>query len=452
MDIEILVKTLIAEVRTLQKENELQKKAIEIQDKEIADLRARLSRYEHPKTSQNSHLPPCKDPIGTQKVNLRQKTGRPVGGQKGHVGKTLTMQKPDEIIGLCSDFCTHCGADLSAKEASLLEIRQEIDLPPIRPIVKEYHKMRKVCQCGWVNDGEFPVGVNSRISYGSGVEAAVTYFNIRQRLPYQRLTDTMNEFCGLSMSPGTIGNILDRMVYRTSPAFETIRLGLTTSPVIGADETTCSVNGKTMWAWVIQNKQLTYIKAGLTRKKEEFEKMMPEGLPMSVLVTDCLAGYFSANVKTHQICTSHILRDLIYASQLYANQTWSKRMKKLILDALQLRKDAVGKIDTTHIQKRLQVLIDEPIDTAHEKIKALQKRLIKYRDYLFYFLEDENVPPDNNASERAIRAFKIKLKNSGCFRSLTGAQGFAQLHSIADTACKNGQSPLLAFQIAATIR
>jgi hypothetical protein len=84
-------------------------------------------------------------------------------------------------------------------------------------------------------------------------------------------------------------------------------------------------------------------------------------------------------------------------------------------------------------------------------MKALQKRLIKYRDYLFYFLKNEKVPPDNNASERAVRTFKVKLKVSGFFKSDTGAQCFAQLHSIADTARKNNQSPLSAFQAALDI-
>ena len=40
---------------------------------------------------------------------------------------------------------------------------------------------------------------------------------------------------------------------------------------------------------------------------------------------------------------------------------------------------------------------------------------------------------DNNASERGIRKLKIKLKNSGCFRSDLGADAFMDLHSIVET-------------------
>lgn len=48
------------------------------------------------------------------------------------------------------------------------------------------------------------------------------------------------------------------------------------------------------------------------------------------------------------------------------------------------------------------------------------------------------MPYDNNASEREVR--KIKQKVSGCFRTDEGADDFAKLHSIAETAMKNGNS------------
>jgi len=113
-----------------------------------------------------------------------------------------------------------------------------------------------------------------------------------------------------------------------------------------------------------------------------------------------------------------------------------------------LKKTGGGKIDDTSILQRFQTLLDQNIDQSYKKIKTLQKRLIKYKDYLFLFLKNEYVPPDNNASERSIRVFKIKLKVSGFFKSKAGAQRFALLHSIADTARKNNRSPFIVFQLA----
>jgi hypothetical protein len=41
-----------------------------------------------------------------------------------------------------------------------------------------------------------------------------------------------------------------------------------------------------------------------------------------------------------------------------------------------------------------------------------------------YCLHDWKIPPDNNASERAVRTFKVKQKVSGLFRSPEGANAY----------------------------
>ena len=52
------------------------------------------------------------------------------------------------------------------------------------------------------------------------------------------------------------------------------------------------------------------------------------------------------------------------------------------------------------------------------------------------FLYYENVEPDNNASERAIRNIKVKQKISGQFKTDKGGESFAILRTIIDTAIK----------------
>ena len=74
---------------------------------------------------------------------------------------------------------------------------------------------------------------------------------------------------------------------------------------------------------------------------------------------------------------------------------------------------------------------------AHHKTMTFFKAMVKLRECLFVFLYRTDVPPDNNASERAVRPIKVKMKISGQFKSLQ--QEFAILRSIVDTAIKNGQ-------------
>ncbi|OQY00755.1 MAG: hypothetical protein B6I20_08320, partial [Bacteroidetes bacterium 4572_117] len=57
----------------------------------------------------------------------------------------------------------------------------------------------------------------------------------------------------------------------------------------------------------------------------------------------------------------------------------------------------------------------------------------------------KDVPPDNNASERAVRNIKVKQKISGQFKSPEGTKRFAVIKSIIDTLTKNDLNVLEAL-------
>ena len=59
---------------------------------------------------------------------------------------------------------------------------------------------------------------------------------------------------------------------------------------------------------------------------------------------------------------------------------------------------------------------------------------------MWRFLDDPNVPFDNNASERALHPAVIHRKVIGGFRSLRGAIAYARYRTLEDTARKRGQS------------
>lgn len=60
----------------------------------------------------------------------------------------------------------------------------------------------------------------------------------------------------------------------------------------------------------------------------------------------------------------------------------------------------------------------------------------KYKNHFLNFLLDSNIPPDNNASERAIKNVKVKQKVSGLFKSFKGAQNYSIFRSCIDTVIK----------------
>jgi len=428
------------------------KQVVTEQKSEIEELKTRLSDYETKKNSTNSGKPPSSDFSKLKKTkSLKKSSGKKVGGQPGHKGRSMKMvSNPDYTEGHHPLYCNSCGNDLSSVEAKLFGKRQVVDIPEIIRTVTEHRVYQKACSCGCVSKASYPTGVDAPICYGKNTQALIAYLSARQYMPYKRLEEMLRGVFGLDICQGSIKNILDKTSNRLAPIYEIIRKSVLNSPVVGGDETSVNINGKNHWAWTFQNDKATFIGIHPRRGYMAIEGLMPEGFENTTIVNDCWASYFKTNAKSHQICTAHILRELQYFTERYKNQTWSGRLTKLIKVALKIhRLQNIGPNIITRITNMLKGLIDEVVDKSFKKIIALQKRLAKYQDYLFLFLQDELVPPDNNGSERAIRNFKVKQKVSGFFKTEKGAANYAILRSVCDTAIKNNQNPLTPFKLAA---
>ena len=90
------------------------------------------------------------------------------------------------------------------------------------------------------------------------------------------------------------------------------------------------------------------------------------------------------------------------------------------------------------LEKRLEHLLRQ---TFRGVGLNLLKRYRKYLDSLFVFLHRSDVPAHNNACERALRPSVIHRKVMGSFRSEWGAQSYAALATVLNTAKRNEQSP-----------
>ena len=347
-------------------------------------LEERLSHYEQRKNSSNSSTPPSQDPFREKRTtSLREKSGKKPGGQPGHRGSTLEFtERPDKVIKHKSRYCKVCGKDLTGLVPEFSGRRQVIDIPPIQPQITEHKIYSYRCSCGHCQVSDCPAEAHS--------------------------------------------------------------------PVVGADETGVCINGKNHWAWTFQSPNATFIDIDASRGKKVIDRIFGEGFPESTLVHDCWRSYFNTVSHAHQICTAHLLRELKYLTPLYKDD-WSKDFTRLLTEALKLKRELVPadylrpNEKRKLLEERLDELRQQLLDPKHKKLITFKNRLMQYRHHLFRFLYQYDVPPDNNASERAVRTFKVKQKISGLFRSSDGAKTFAIIRSVIDTSIKNYQNVWVAL-------
>ena len=443
-----LKKTKIKLEFSIKKKEELKDLSYEELLKYVEDLTDNVVQEKPKKNSDNSSIAPSTD-INKKKKNqsLRPKSTKKPGGQPGHTAKTLHQSdQPDEIITVpfTIEQCKKCGSALNDTLEALKEKRQvlDIDLQNISAKISEYQSFSKICPvCAYENhDNTFPNNVAPHISYGLNIQALVSYLSVSHYLSYARIVQLVSNLFHIELSEGTVDNILKRSAGTTKSEIEKIKARLAISGVVGIDETGCKINSDRHWHWVFQNSEDTLIVANKSRGSRVINETFEDGFVNACIVHDNYSSYNSLVAKNEQLCLAHKLRDLNYAIECDDTKVM-KELKMLLQEAMLDHKEMMSQQQRVILKQQYEESLDYllgcptiPKSETHRQIKSFTKA----REKIFTFLLHPNIPPDNNGGERAIRNIKVKLKVSGQFKTLQGAQDYAALRSIVDTSRKRG--------------
>jgi transposase len=450
VNIEIIVVFLFIEdtVTISKKEYENLKEQLSIALCLIKKLQEEILLLKNGRNSNTSSTPSSQDYGAHPKINLREKTDRKPGGQKGHKGRSLKMsENPDEIKKYYPKYCNHCGESFDENSVfNLQERKQEIIIPPIEPKYIEHQSYDCTCSKCWHKTGSpLPSHLNANIQYGANIQALISYMSVYQYIPSNRIRSFFKDILNLSISEDTIYNIIGAMCKKARPAYEIIKEKVTTSKVVGGDETGIKINGKKAWFWIFQNPSYTFIKAAYSRGYKTITESFADGFPLSVYVSDSLPAQLKIHTKAKQLCLAHLMRELKNFESAF-NCDWATKLKLLFKEAIGYeRKMAAENYLGTNpkiegFEAQLTELLEIDCSDKNKKIKAFVKRLRKNRSSILTFLHYLEVPPDNNGSERAIRNAKVKMKISNQFKSFDFANHYAVIRSVIDTTIKNSNN------------
>jgi transposase len=433
---------------------------------EVADLRARAGQ-----NSRNSSRPPSSEGLAKPAPkSLRRKSGRKPGRPPGQPGVTLEMtSRPDEVVTHEPGRCGDCGAGLFGAPVTGTGRRQVTDLPEeIRALVTEHRLVSRRCSCGTATAGAAPAGVNAPVQYGPRLSAVAVYLWHGQFLSRDRTCQALGEMFGVPVSPGAVAGMVRRVAASLEAPLEAIRRALITADVVHADETGFRVAGKLAWVHSASSGKLALITVHPRRGRAAMDAAGVLPLFGGILAHDCWAPYDGYDQVTHALCNAHALRELQAVTDAAPAGQWcwatqaaaALREMKRLADASLATGGTLDHVDqatmaTARHRYHSALLIGERQTGARagplmRKHNNLASRLLAREDDYLRYARDPRAPFDNNAAEREIRMSKLRIKVSGCMRSMAGAEAFCAIRSYLSTAAKHGIGKLDALTRAAT--
>jgi transposase len=438
----------------------------------IEELEARLNQDSH-----NSSKPPMSDGLKRPpKHSLRHKSGKKSGGQEGHQGHRLEpVAEPNRVVVHAVTGCRRCHAALEGGKVEAYEKRQVFDLPEkVELEVTEHRAEIKSCpQCGEINRGKFPAGINQGTQYGPRVRAQMVYFNIYQYVPLKRTREIMEDLYGQPVSEGTVVAAVAEAAQKVTPVVERVKEYLIrTEEAVHFDETGMHVGGL-KWLHSASTALATFFAIHAKRGRAAMDEIGILPKRTGWCIHDYWKSYLQYWQARHGLCGAHLLRELISLVENYL-QTWAQAMIDLLIEIKKgvesakasgeqaLSSEQLSDFRTRYDQIVADGLAVNPSPQRTEEqtgkrgrikqtpAKNLLDRLRDHPDKVLAFMYDFKVPFDNNLAERDIRMAKLKEKISGSFRSDSGSSAFCQVRSYISTAHKNRQPILNAIYLALT--
>ena len=440
-----LISALLKQNAELQSRNTDLLNQFSIFQKEILDLKAELSWYKSNRNSTNSHLPPSRDlHKPTPPKKKRKKSSRNPGGQHGHKANRLEkIDVADAVVVHDVAACMHCGEDIHAQQGEIIRTAQVFDIPRIEMRVTEHLKVKKCCpKCGRHTASELPGTLDYvDAQYGDNLKNLVTYLSTRQYCSVSRIAECISILSGAKISTGFVWDTIHQKAAQISPVYDQLLEKIKTSAVVGSDETGCRIGGQKAWMWVWCNDQYAYLKASENRGYATMTEVLgQEELPF-VMVSDCYPAQLKIKTAGKQICLAHLLRECEGLYEKY-NSKWALTLKAMLEQIIQITKeDTIGQKTILRIERELLSILKRVRGRAHEKVEVFRDRLYKLIESITTCLRNRLVPPTNNMSERALRSTKVKMRVSSLFRTFRGAQDYAILRSVIDTAILQGKHP-----------
>ena len=357
-----------------------------------------------------------------------------------------------------------CGADLAdAADLGVRYSHQVSDLPEeVRATTTQHDRHAAQCACGTVHVAGAPSGTGQpgTVTYGLRFQAWCVFLMVMHHVPVERCADIIESMSGTRPSDGWVHGLLGRAATAVAAANKAIRALIILARVICGDETPLRVgpgpkSAKKKYLQVACTSLLTCYFLG-ERTLPSFRDFVYSDLHGTVVVHDRYQNYDSIPGISHQLCCSHLLRDLEAAAEAYPDAIWpgqvAEQLRALIHAASVARDQGLAAVPAGTTAQALK-LFKHGVNTGLSEVRRvpggkkvkqppglLLLECLKNREAdVLRFLTDTAIPATSNQAERDLRPSKTQQKISGRLRSEATTRDRYAVRGYMSTAAKHGR-------------
>ena len=277
-----------------------------------------------------------------------------------------------------------------------------------------------------------------------GLKSWAMYQHIVHRISLQGVHDMIEELFGLHVHLCEVNMFKGLMARYYQLAYDRLLQKILSGHLLLIDETEVRLKTDKGYVWVFASLEEVVYLYRPTREGDFLKEMLKDF--RGVLVSDFYAAYDSINCP-QQKCLIHLMRDM---NQDLLNAPFDEDLKAITRPFGILLRSAVATIDKHGLKRRHLVkhagdvqaffrrLSEQPFQS--EAAETLRKRLLKYKDKLFTFIEYDGVPWNNNNAEHAIKAFASYREYAEGTISEKGLGGYLVLLSLYQSCKYRGMS------------
>ena len=385
-------------------------------------LQAKLRRQQQQLTEGyfGCATPSSQQPIKTNTTNHHpRKNG---GARKGHVGKgrkRFSQHEADrvEYIAYESKICPDCHSQLETRDwldRSVLGVN-ELKLDKI------LYKLQR-CRCPLCNKlfaAKAPE-VLPKFLLNNELLTHVAAEHYVDGIPMGLLAQK------LAINSGTLFYAMHQLAQLLAAVPDKLIHDYRQTFVKFADETTWRNDGNNGYAWLFSTSQLSIYRIRPTRASRVAAEVLGTAPLPGVLVVDRYGAYNKAPCNI-QYCYEHLRRSIADLVKQFPTSNEIKNfvdnVVPLLSNAMRLRSLIISAEAYYNKASQLKAAIihemNQPAD--HAAIQNMQTIFQQYAHRLYHWVDNRDIPPENNFSERGFRRLVIARKISFGSQSDDGA-------------------------------